>query len=119
MYNLSQPNVFLFYYIGDVQGIVLQRDKHGFYDDWFVEHISVAEKGKVDQSKIAHFPLNRWMPANKPMQFEKFDSQLPQVVKAKNPEMYKQREEELKGKREAFNYAPIGNVDGMPRSVSY
>lgn len=59
------------------------------------------------------------MPANKPMQFEKFDSQLPQVVKEKNPEMYKQREEELQGKQKSFNYAPIGNVEGMPRSVSY
>lgn len=82
-------------------------------------HVSVAEKGKVDQSGIAHFPLNRWMPANKPMQFEKFDSQLPQVVKKKNPKMYKQREEELKTKQEAFDYTPIGNIEGMPRSVSY
>ena len=104
--------------LGDVYGIILHRDKIGLYDDWFVEHVSVVNKESGDESAIAHFPLNRWLPPNKQMHFEKFDSQLPQIVKARNPGIAKQREDELKTKQEDFNYAPIGNVEGMPRSVS-
>ena len=59
------------------------------------------------------------MPANKPMHFEKYDSQLPQIVKANNPGLYKQREDELKVKQQNFSYAPIGGVKGMPRSVRF
>ena len=100
--------------VGKVQSIILHRDKLGFFDDWFVEHVSVShtEEGEV------HFPLNRWMPPNKPMQFEKFDSTLPQYVKERNPGLYKQREEELEQKQKDFKFLPIGGVKGMPRSVS-
>eukprot|EP00111_Clytia_hemisphaerica_P017039 TCONS_00050503-protein len=99
---------------GNLHAIILHRDKIGLYDDWFVEHVAVHHEleGKI------HFPLNRWMPANKPMHFEKYDSQLPQIVKANNPGLYKQREDELKVKQKNFHYAPIGGMKGMPRSVT-
>ena len=52
------------------------------------------------------------------MRFVKFDSQLPQIVKANDPALYKQRQEELRVKQKEFDYVPIGNVVGMPRSVN-
>ena len=79
--------------------------------------MAVKENG-TETAPIIHFPLNRWLPANKPMRFVKFDSQLPQIVKANDPTLHKQRQEELGVKQKGFDYAPIGNVEGMPRSVN-
>ena len=79
--------------------------------------MAVKENG-TETAPIIHFPLNRWLPANKPMRFVKFDSQLPQIVKANDPTLHEQRQEELRVKQKGFDYAPIGNVEGMPRSVN-
>ena len=68
--------------------------------------------------------LSRWIPSNKPMKFLKYDSQLPQVAKANDPQLYEnQRLVELQEKRgecgdDAFKCAPLLNMAGMPRTVS-
>ena len=52
------------------------------------------------------------------MKFNKFDSQLPQYVKEKDPELYKQREAELERKRKEFAYGPMAGKKGFTRTVS-
>ena len=96
-----------------MESIVLHRDDCGINDSWFVEHVAVEH----DSEANVHFPLSRWLPPYKAMQFNKFDSQLPQMVKKNSPELYKQREAELEQKKKDFAYQPIGNIKGMPRTV--
>ncbi|XP_066922874.1 polyunsaturated fatty acid 5-lipoxygenase-like [Clytia hemisphaerica] len=98
---------------GRVESIVLNRDDCGMNDSWFVEHVAVEHDTEAD----VHFPLSRWLPPYKAMQFNKFDSQLPQMVKKNSPELYKQREAELEQKKKEFAYQPIGDIKGMPRTV--
>ena len=99
---------------GHVEQIILNRNECGLNDSWFVEHVAIMH----DDSRKAHFPLARWLPPNKPMQFVMYDSQLPQVVQAKNPAMYAQRVLELQQKQEDFACEPLLNIVGMPRTVS-
>uniref|UniRef100_A0A7M6DMI8 Allene oxide synthase lipoxygenase protein n=1 Tax=Clytia hemisphaerica TaxID=252671 RepID=A0A7M6DMI8_9CNID len=99
---------------GQCEHIILHRDEVGLNDSWYVEHVTVEHETEAD----AHFPLSRWLPANTEMQFKKFDSQLPQVVKKEHPEVYQQRQNELDQKKKDFAYAPIANKEGMPRTVT-
>merc|ERR1719378_514456 len=99
---------------GRCEHIVLHRDELGLNDSWYVEHVTVEHEDEAD----VHFPLSRWLPANKAMQFRKFDSQLPQVVKKENSEVYRQRQEELDRKKLDFAYGPVAGVAGMPRTVN-
>ena len=99
---------------GAIKSIKLHRDDAGFNDSWFVEHITVEHKDDGE----AHFPLSRWIPANEPMHFDKYDSELPQVVKNNNPDLYDQRSQELIRKQNDFAYTTIEGIEGMPRSVS-
>ena len=79
-----------------------------------MEHVAVEH----DTEGTAHFPLSRWLPANQPMHFTKFDSELPQIVKANDPALYEQRAKELEQKKKDFACAPLTNMTGMPRSVN-
>ena len=102
------------YISGRVESIILQRNDCGWNDSWYVEHVAIEHDNEVK----VHFPLSRWLPADIPMKFNKFDSQLPQFVKRTDPDLYKQRAAELDRKKKDFAYGPIGNIKGMPRSVS-
>ena len=97
-----------------MEQIILHRDECGINDSWFVEHVAIMH----DDSRKAHFPLARWLPPNQPMQFVMYDSQLPQVVQAKNPAMYAQRVQELQQKQKDFACEPLLKIVGMPRTVS-
>jgi len=99
---------------GKLSSIRLHRCNAGIDDSWFVEHVSVDHRDG-DES---HFPLSRWIPANIPMHFDKYDSQLPQYVKKHQPKLYQQRVKELERKKIDFAYTPADGVKGMPRTVS-
>jgi PLAT/LH2 domain. len=106
--------VYFLFLTGELKSIKLHRDNAGFNDSWFVEHIVIEHKDEGE----SHFPLSRWIPANQPMHFDKYDSQLPQFVKKNHPDLYKQRSEELDRKKKDFAYTTIEGVEGMPRTVS-
>ena len=109
-----KKKVEFFHNSGRVESIKLHRKNLGWNDNWYVEHVSVEHH---DEFKV-HFPLSRWIPADIPMKFNKFDSQLPQFVKRTDPDLYKQRAAELERKKIDFAYGPIGDIKGMPRNVS-
>ena len=106
-------DLFTFFVSGRCEHIVLHRDEFGLNDSWYVEHVTVEHETEAD----AHFPLSRWLPADTEMQFRKFDSQLPQVVKKENPALYRQRQAELDQKKLDFAYGPVAKKPGMPRTV--
>ena len=110
---LKRGNKF-FYISGRVESIILLRDDCGLLDSWYVEHVAIEH----DTEAKAHFPLSRWLPADTPMKFNKYDSELPQLVKKADPDLYKQRAAELERKKEDFAYGPVADIKGMPRSVS-
>lgn len=101
---------------------MLHRDEYGINDSWFLEHVTITHDG---DERDVHFPLSRWIPPNKPMKFLQYDSQLPQVAKANDPQLYEnQRLVELQEKRgecgdDGFKCAPLLNMAGMPRTVSH
>ena len=105
---------FNIHYTGRIYSIILERDNHCHSADWFVEHVSIehADDGEV------HFPLVRWIPANQPMQFLKFDSYLPHDGSVHTEKLNKQRTKEIATKQESFAYEQILKIPGMPRSVS-
>lgn len=103
-----------FYISGRVESIILLRDDCGLFDSWYVEHVAIEH----DTEGKAHFPLSRWLPADTPMKFNKFDSQLPQFVKRADPDLYKQRAAELDRKKKDFAYGTVADIRGMPRTVS-
>ena len=98
-----------------MERITLHRDNCGFNDSWFVEHIAIEHHSE----KHVHFPLSRWLPPNQPMEFIKYDSELPQVIKSNDPSLYEQRLKELDQKKKDFTCEPVGNKTGMPRTVSF
>ena len=92
----------------------MERDDQGISADWFVEHVSVEHS---DDGEV-HFPLVRWIPANQPMQFLKYDSYLPHDGSVHTQELYEQRTKEIATKQESFAYSELLDKPGMPRSVS-
>ena len=104
---------FILLFSGEVNAIKLIRDSEGLFDDWFVEHIQVEH----EDDGVRHFPLSRWLPANKNMYFGIYDSMLPKYAEDNYPYMYQERNSELARKQKDFAYKPIS--EGQPRSVSY
>ena len=98
-----------------MERISLHRDECGINDSWFVEHVTIDH----EDERHVHFPLSRWLPPNQPMEFIKFDSDLPQVIKAKDPSLYEQRSKELDRKKTDFACEPLLKRVGMPRTVSF
>ena len=110
----ERKRVYILYISGRVKSIMLHRADCGELDSWFVEHVAIEH----DTEAKAYFPLSRWIPADIPMKFDEFDSQLPQFVKRTDPDLYKQRAAELERKKIDFAYGPIADIKGMPRNVS-
>ena len=110
----ERERVKFLYISGRVESIILLRDDCGLFDSWYVEQVAIEH----DTEATVYFPLSRWLPADTPMKFNKFDSQLPQFVKKIDPDLYEQRAAELEQKKKDFAYGPVADIKGMPRTVS-
>ncbi|KAJ8030541.1 Arachidonate 15-lipoxygenase B [Holothuria leucospilota] len=79
---------------GRVIGIELWRDTAGLMDDWYVEWVTVTNIKTNDHSV---FPIHRWIPPNKKLRINEFDTFLPQ-----HDANWQQRIEELKEKKNIY-----------------